>query len=511
MKKLLALLSLALALVFMLFTIALRPLWYDIAEFIGTTLPVMPALLGLGALLSLYCLSLACTAALAGKRARLHLGLMLGGDALILALLIIMFSQIGMETALLWEMLRQMLPWVLGLGALVLLFWLAPVWSWLRGWKARLLALAALGLLALLVWSLPWQTAITADPLVFIRGGSLNAVWQTNVRASATVRYGAGGNLSNTVTSQAYGLKTLNPLIQNAGLPFPPAGSSVKLQAVSEGVKELFPISAVKTGTAASGVVSVTIPPAGAAISFVSFSDLHEQTDIYRRLAAHVDWQSVNLAVFTGDIVSSVLSPEQVGRTLFALPTGGVSLPRVYVRGNHETRGEGARQLDDWLMPAGERWYHAFTLGDTFFIALDCGEADGDDYIEYSGLVDFTAYHQEQARWLEGVFASPEYKAAVYRVILLHTPLNRKISPAFAPVQKLVNARSEISLMVSGHSHVRGIWLPAETKLPYPIATSGGYLEKDTAFVQVRTGANGMQVQVVDINGKVVKSAEFKP
>lgn len=517
MKKLLALFSLALALVFVLFTIALRPLWYDINDFLGTTLPLMPALLGLGALLSLYCLSLACAGALAGRRARLHLGLMLAGDALMLALLVIMFSQIGVETALLWEELRQMLPWVLGLGALALLFWLAPapygsasrVVKWLRDWRARLLALAGLGLLALLWWSLPWQTVITAQPLVFIRGGSLNAVWQTNLRASATVRYGTG-ELTQSVTSQAFGLKTLNPLIQSAALPLPPAGGSLKLQAVSEGVKDLFPISAVKTGSAKSQVVSVTFPPAGSEITFVSFSDLHEQTDLYRRLAANVDWQSVSLAVFNGDMVNSVLSPQQVGRTLFNLPTGGLTIPRVYVRGNHETRGEDARQLDDWLLPAGGRWYHAFTLGDTFFIALDCGEADADDYIEYSGLVDFTTYHQEQARWLEGVFASAEYKAARYRIVLLHTPLNKKVSPAFAPVQRLVNARQDVDLMVSGHSHVRGIWLPAETGLPYAIATSGGYLEKDAAFVRVRTGAEGLLVQVVDINGKAVKTAEMK-
>ncbi len=148
MKKTLAILSLLLALAFVLFTLALRPLWYDIAEFLGTSLPVMPALLGVSTLLSLYCLSLACTGALAGKRARLHLGLMLAADAFMLALLVIMFSEIGMETALLWEMLRQMLPWVAGLGALALLFWLAPSLPVLRSWKARLLTLAILALAA---------------------------------------------------------------------------------------------------------------------------------------------------------------------------------------------------------------------------------------------------------------------------------------------------------------------------------------------------------------------------
>lgn len=509
MKKILAVFALLLAFVFVGTTLALRPLWFDINDFLDTNLPVMPVLLVLGGTFFVYSLILLNTTALHNRRARLHVGLLAAGVVIMLVLLVVLFTQIGTETALLWEQVRQALPFTAWLSAAALFFWAAP--TWLRGWRARALALTGLGLAALIWWSLPWQTTILSGPLVLVNRGGVNAVWQTNMRASASVRYGTGESLANTSTSQVFGLKTLNDGIQSAAIPLLPVGSNLSVQAVSEGVKDIFPISAVKAGVAQSAPVTVPFPARDAGITFVAFSDIHEQTEVYARLAGQVDWSQANLAVYNGDMVNSVLSAAQFSRTLFNLPTGGRTLPRVYLRGNHETRGESARLLDDWLLAPGGRWYHAFTLGNTFFIALDSGEADGDDYFEYSGLVDFTSYHREQARWLEEVLSSAEYKAARYRVVLLHTPLHSKTSPAFEPVRQLLVARSDIHLMLSGHTHRRGIWQPADTKLPFTIATSGGSSEKDAALVQVRTSAQGLEVKVVDVNGVVVASAEIKP
>ena len=48
--------------------------------------------------------------------------------------------------------------------------------------------------------------------------------------------------------------------------------------------------------------------------------------------------------------------------------------------------------------------------------------------------------------------------------------------------------------------------LPAETNLPFTIVTSGGSSLDDAAFVQVRTAGQGLEVKVVDANGKVRSS-----
>lgn len=377
----------------------------------------------------------------------------------------------------------------------------------LNGIGTRLLLLGVLGLAAALWLSLPWRAAILSDPLVFITRGGLSAVWQTNMRASARVIYGTGSALDGTQTSQLFGLKVLNSHIQSALIPLLPAGQTLRLQAVSEGVKGFFAGSAIKAGTARSQVIEVPFPAADAEITFVSFSDLHEQAGLYTQLAAAVDWQSVDLAVYNGDMVNSVVSAEQFGRMLFNLPTGGRVLPRVYVRGNFETLGEGARELGDWLLPPpGGRWYHAFTFGNTFFIVIDSGEAQEEAVQQNSGLVDFHAYHREQARWLAEVALSPEYAAARYRVVLVHAPLHRAVSPDFDRIGQWLISRKDIDLMVSGHIHLRGIWLPPETRLPFVVATSGGPTPSEAAFVQVRTARSGLEVRVVDVDGQVVSS-----
>ena len=381
----------------------------------------------------------------------------------------------------------------------------------LNGIGARLLLLGVLGLAAALWLSLPWRAAILSDPLVFITRGGVSAVWQTNMRATSGVIYGTGNALDGLQTSQVFGLKVLNSRIQSALIPLLPAGQTLRLQAVSEGVKAFFAGSAIKAGTARSQVVEVPFPPAGAEITFVSFSDLHEQGGLYAQLAAAVDWPSVDLAVYNGDMVNSVVSADQFSRTLFSLPTGGRVLPRVYVRGNFETRGEGARDLGDWLLPPqGGRWYHAFNFGNTFFIVLDSGEAQEDNIPQNSALADFHAYHREQARWLAEVALTPEYAAARYRVVLVHAPLHRAVSPDFDRIGQWLLNRKDIELMVSGHTHLRGIWLPQETRLPFVIATSGGPTPSEAAFVQVRTAPSGLEVKVVDVNGQVVSSAVVK-
>jgi hypothetical protein len=185
------------------------------------------------------------------------------------------------------------------------------------------------------------------------------------------------------------------------------------------------------------------------------------------------------------------------------LPTGERDLPRVYALGNHDHRAAGARQMADWLLPQGGKWYFSFPLGNVFFVVLDSGEDKADADREYNGLVDFTGYHQEQARWLQGVFASPAYLAAPYRVVILHTPLIAHTSPAFDPVNALLNARVDIDLMVSGHTHRRGIWLKGEKGLPYTLAVGGGSRPEDAAAVLVTAGESLMTVQLAGVSGKI--------
>jgi hypothetical protein len=103
------------------------------------------------------------------------------------------------------------------------------------------------------------------------------------------------------------------------------------------------------------------------------------------------------------------------------------------------------------------------------------------------------------------VVAAPAYQNAARRVVLVHIPpfAADYQSPAFAPVLEVLRAHPEIDLVMSGHIHQGGIWLPEETGWPYPITTSGGPLGFDTAAVTAHLTPEGIRLQVIDIFGRV--------
>ena len=56
-------------------------------------------------------------------------------------------------------------------------------------------------------------------------------------------------------------------------------------------------------------------------------------------------------------------------------------------------------------------------------IMLDTGEDKSDTHPVYAGLTDFDNYRSEQARWLEKIVKSKEFKKAKYRIVISHFPL----------------------------------------------------------------------------------------
>jgi 3',5'-cyclic AMP phosphodiesterase CpdA len=251
-----------------------------------------------------------------------------------------------------------------------------------------------------------------------------------------------------------------------------------------------------------------SFPPVDDDLFLVSFSDTHEINIAYHLLARHVAWEQVDYALFLGDFVIDMGEPKDLVRNLLNLPTGDRNIPRVFTRGNHETRGTGAGQLSDIFLPPGGTWYYTFSHGDTFFIVLDSGEDKPDSHIEYAGVIDFTSYHLEQAEWLTKVFESDEYQNANYRLVLVHAPpfKTNYLSPAFMPVVDLLKEQTKIDLIMSGHTHQGGIWMPDETGWAYPITTNGGPLLVDTKSVTAHLTEEGIQLELFNITGKIVES-----
>jgi len=509
--KIIAAISTIIAGAFILVIGSAYPLWKDIHGYIGVSFPLLPILIGLGLLFSLYCLLIAAPKIKTQRHLWPHYIGMVLFDTIMIVLVVVLLDQLGSNRTVLTDTFLTSWPYALWFGAIIVLLWLMPLWKPLQNNIARISIIALLGIIALVWLSLPWKLRITQQPVVFIQSGGVSISWATNMNSISQVDYGSSSEMGETAVRQSDGLLDVNNVIQTVFIPMVETSGDLYFQASSQGVRNFELTNVVTTGEVSSQPLEVHLPEPGSPLSVVAFSDIHEQVDRYQEMSDQIDWTGVDEVLYIGDLLNYTISPEQAAQTILALPTGEELLPRVYVRGNHETRGEGARSLDEWLLPPEGNWYYTFSSGNVFFVVLDSGEDKIDSHPEYSGMNDFADYYQEEAAWLQEVVSSQEYQEADYRVVLMHIPpftgndpdAFGYISPDLAPIIELLRQQTDIDLVMSGHIHEGGIWLPEETGFPFPVVTCGGQQVMDMAAVTAEFGVDGITLQVIHSSGAI--------
>jgi predicted MPP superfamily phosphohydrolase len=500
--------SLILGVLFVVVGLLVYPIWSDLHAYFGGSIPVLQLLILLGGGYIGYCFYLLNSPVLTGERRSAHLVVMMLVDVLLLGLLILLIWNLGFASILLIRSLTQNISLIFWSGVVILVIWFWPRWRPLEK-RTKVIIILILAVVSLIWISLPWQVNFTALPVVFMQQDGVTATWGTNMLSSYAITHGSTPAMEKIDRPQSHGLRDISEGITSAYLPGYPEGQSLYLKVTVDGIRQVKRSSTIKGGQTESPTIKINFPPEDDDLFLVSFSDIHEVNIVYEMVAKHIPWEQVDYALYLGDFVNDANKPEDFTENFLNLSTGGLNPPRVFARGNHETRGPGARALSDAFLPPDGFWYFTFSHGDTFFVVLDSGEDKLDSHVEYAGLVDFTSYHLEQADWLATVFESPEYQRANYQVVLVHIPpfATNYQSPAFQPVLDLLIDQTEIDLVMSGHTHRSGIWLPDETGWPYPITTNGGPLGVDTAAVTAHLTADGIQLNVINILGNMTESA----
>jgi len=508
LKRRIVKLSLILALLFMLVGLLVYPIWSDLHAYFGGTIPVLQLLIIFGGGYVGYCCYLLNSPVLTGERRAFYMLGVLLVDGLMLALLALLFWDLGFASILLVRTLSQNTTPIFWAVVLFLGIWFWPRWRPLDN-RAKIILMIMLALFALIWISLPWQVNFTALPTVFMQQDGVTAAWGTNMLSSYEIYYGNSPDLNQRKRPQSHGLRDVNEGFSSVFVSGQPIRQNLYIKVFIDGIRQIKRSSTIKGGRAESPMVQVTFPPEDDNLFLAAFSDIHEMNIMYDLVAKHIPWEQVDYALYLGDFINDASKPSDFSENLLSLSTGGRNLPRVFVRGNHETRGEGARALSDAFLPPNGSWYFTFSHGDTFFVVLDSGEDKFDAHVEYAGLVDFTSYHLEQADWLADVFRSTNYQNAANHVVLMHIPpfATDYQSPAFKPVLELLKDRTDIDLVMSGHTHKSGIWLPDETGWPYPITTCGGPVGFDTAAVTAYLTSDGIQLEVINILGSVIETA----
>ncbi len=253
---------------------------------------------------------------------------------------------------------------------------------------------------------------------------------------------------------------------------------------------------------ASEGPFSFRLPAAGAPVTIVAFSDIHNNTSMLERLAGHAGLEDTDLIVLVGDMVDHIFNERIIQRDVLAPMTTltGSGKPIVWARGNHETRGVSAHKMQDYLAMPDGRYYYAFGFGPAFIIVLDSGEDKEDSHPEYMGLADFESYRQREGQWLARTLASAEAREVPLRLVFTHF-----IPPSWKPILK----EGGVDLVVGGHYHEGRIYSAEETGLGCPHAQCGGRREDTGAAVRMRLETDKFTVQVMDVAGTILKESTF--
>lgn len=292
-------------------------------------------------------------------------------------------------------------------------------------------------------------TKITVEPVVFECGNeNYCIVWATSTKGSGYVEYTYNGE-KKILWDERSGVIRTDDTVHKVVVPKEELqGNTYKV--VSQNVAFKFGYSASKGKIVESKEYNFNGIPKEDDIKILCISDIHYmEKEMYDSLEYFTE--KPDLLLYMGDITSDLITKDQFINYILkdAHDLSGGEIPVVYTRGNHETRGEFASQLIDCFAMETDEFYYTFEFGSLSAIVLDPGEDKEDDHKEYSGLVDFAAYREQQYEWLESLDKS-EFEDGKYKIVFSHHP---NLSNHFGKDWTKPLIDLDMDLIVGGHYH----------------------------------------------------------
>lgn len=247
-------------------------------------------------------------------------------------------------------------------------------------------------------------------------------------------------------------------------------------------------------------------------LSFRVVNDIHENPQLLESLLKVPLEDNPDFVFFNGDMLTTMDSEKQIfeGFMNKAIEMFAAETPLFLSRGNHEARGNFSPEYIRYFPTSTGDPYYLFKAGPAAILVIDGGEDKPDSDIEYWGLADFDRYREEQARWIAEAVASPTFRDAPYRIVMLHVPPAQGSSPWHGSIhlQKhflpILN-RAGIDLMVCAHLH-RHFFHPAGTdqEVDFPVL-----INSNRDVVDIEVTGNMLEVLVRNAEQKQVGKWSF--
>ena len=261
---------------------------------------------------------------------------------------------------------------------------------------------------------------------------------------------------------------------------------------------------------AGDGVIK-TLDKNASKCRFFMLNDIHGKDENYKALTKNVKKSEYDFLVMNGDMYSYISSADSLLRHVFhVVPALTSSIPTVYTRGNHETRGREAHLLADFCpTPTGEP-YFLLRQGPVAFLIIDGGEDKPDTAPEYSGTVEFDAFREAELEWIKEAVKDPLFVEAPVKVAVMHIPAllfpdswysQVWLNKYFVPVLN----EAGVDVMLSGHHHKHINVKKGDCGNEFPIIVNSNVDRLD-----FEADSKGWHIRTYDLEGKLTHSYDVQ-
>lgn len=143
--------------------------------------------------------------------------------------------------------------------------------------------------------------------------------------------------------------------------------------------------------------------------------------------------------------------------------TGG-KIPVIFSRGNHDTRGIFAENIEDHTPTDNGRSYFTFRLGRLWGIVIDCGEDKPDANPEYGHTICCEDFRRRETEFLKNVVKNAENEYAAEgvenRIVICHNPFTQTLGApfnieieTFTEWASILREHVKPQIMLCGHIH----------------------------------------------------------
>jgi hypothetical protein len=262
--------------------------------------------------------------------------------------------------------------------------------------------------------------------------------------------------------------------------------------------------------------------------TMIVVNDTHENKVTIAALADRIEKLQPELLLWNGDSCNDFDIVDDPAEILLSpgaktANEGGwaSTRPLLFVPGNHDVRGQRARELQKSIRPwngSGLPYNFAFRHGPIAIVGLDTGEDKPDAHPNFAGTAAYQPYRKEQGRWLAEQVKRDEIRNAPFRLAFCHIPLRglpntpdgTRMENLKSFAQYCGDARphwlpslhvAEFNAVLSGHTHEWRIDDPTDTE-PLTQIVGGGPHQKYATLTWIEATASEMTIILENLEGK---------